>query len=46
MTDGLDLTARMTEPSPPSDPMYTVRHAADQTAIAILLAVADVARGQ
>ena len=45
MTDELDLTARITEPSPPSDPMYTVQHAADQAAIAILLAVADVARG-
>lgn len=45
MTDELDLTARITEPSPPSDPMYTVANAADQAAIAILLAVADVARG-
>ena len=46
MTDELDLTARITEPSPPSDPMMdTVQQAADQAAIAILLAVADVARG-
>lgn len=45
MTDELDLTARITEPSPPSERMYTVQNAVDQATIAILLAVADVARG-
>lgn len=45
MTDELNMTSRITEPSPPSDPGFTVQNAADQAAIAILLAVADVARG-